>query len=76
MAEDRENTDKHSNVVDPERTKPKNAFDRLGGYSGQEYDRRREALQGQADVAASAPREKGIANPPPPEDPDSFGADQ
>ncbi|KQN36654.1 hypothetical protein ASG37_13825 [Sphingomonas sp. Leaf407] len=37
-------------AVDPERTRPHNAFDRPDGRTGQEYDRTRDADQARADA--------------------------
>lgn len=41
--------------VDPERTEPLNAFDRPGGYSGQEYDRERQAEQAASEQRPASP---------------------
>ncbi|WP_174279498.1 hypothetical protein [Sphingomonas bacterium] len=45
--------------VDPERPRDHNAFDRADGYSGQGYDREREAAQGRADADPDAPAPDG-----------------
>lgn len=52
--------------VDPERSEPLNAFDRPGGYSGQEYDRERQARQTAAEARAPriAPADDGREIPP------------
>jgi hypothetical protein len=60
--------------VDPDRRAPENAFDNNDEYSGQQYSREREAAQGEADRAGDTPHARTSPEPPPPEDPDSFGA--
>ncbi len=52
--------------VDPERTEPLNAFDHPTGYSGQEYDRERQARQAAAEAGAPgfAPPDDGREIPP------------
>lgn len=42
-------------TVDPDRTAPLNAFDRPTGYSGQEYDRERQAEQAAAEARPTSP---------------------
>lgn len=52
--------------VDPQRTEPHNAFDHPTGYSGQEYDRERQARQAAAEGRAPgvAPASDGREIPP------------
>lgn len=52
--------------VDPDRTEPLNAFDRPSGYSGQEYDRERQAEQAAAEArpVSAAPTDDGRDIPP------------
>lgn len=58
-------TPAHPNV-DPERTGPLNAFDRPDGYSGQEYDGKRQAEQAASEQrpAAAIPADDGREIPP------------
>jgi hypothetical protein len=53
--------------VDPERTAPLNAFDNPTGYSGQEYDRDRQAAQAAADARPASPASPDDGREIPPE---------
>ena len=52
--------------VDPKRTEPQNAFDRPSGYSGQEFDRDRQAEQAATErrPASPVPGDDGREIPP------------
>jgi hypothetical protein len=53
--------------VDPDRTEPLNAFDRADGYSGQEYDRERQAEQAAAERRPASPTQADDGREIPPE---------
>ena len=58
--------------VDHDRSAPQNAFDKNDGYSGQQYSREDEVLQGEINRAHDTPHARSQPEHAPPEEPNDF----